>query len=276
MDKQTIRDQFAACVAQPDANIALDVAALLIAAESEPDLDIKRYLRYLDTTAARFKADFDHSTNSGASITSLNDFIYRTEGYSGNIKSYYEPRNSFLNHVINTHQGIPITLALIHICLGRRLQLPVHGISFPGHFLVRYGDDQRVIVDPFSGRVLSETDCRTLLKQIAGPSALLQPEYLEIATNKSILIRILDNLKQIFWHNQAWDESKACIERQLLLIPERQEFNVQLGAVYERQGKLGLAQHTYTMILEASVDPDIKVLASQRLIAMGTSKPIVH
>ncbi|MDA9285278.1 transglutaminase-like domain-containing protein [Pseudomonadales bacterium] len=276
MDKLTIRHLFATCVAQPDADIPLDRAALLIAAESEPDLDINQHLKYLDTTAARFEAALEPGVSSAIPITRLNEFIYRTEGFSGNIQNYYEPRNSFLNHVINTHQGIPITLALIHICLGRRLQLPVHGISFPGHFLVRYGDDQPVIIDPFSGRVLSETDCSTLLKQIAGPSAVLQPEYLEVATNKSILIRILDNLKQIFWHNQAWDESKACIERQLLLIPERQEFNVQLGAVYERQGKLGLAQHTYTMILEDCLDPDIKLLASQRLLAMGTSKPIIH
>jgi regulator of sirC expression with transglutaminase-like and TPR domain len=276
MDKYEIRHQFAAYVARPDADIALDMAALLIAAESEPDLDIDLYLDFLDQTAARFKADVDDRTHLDISVTSLNDFIYQAEGFSGNIKNYYEPRNSYLNHVINTHQGIPITLALIHICLGRRLQIPVHGISFPGHFLVRYGQEKQVIVDPFSGRVLSETDCSTLLKQIAGPRAVLRPEYFEVATNKSILIRILDNLKQIFWRSQAWDESKGCIERQLLLIPERQEFNVQLGAVYERQGRIDLAQHTYALVLEACQDPDIKILASKRLIAMGTSKPVIH
>ncbi|MFT6519730.1 MAG: regulator of sirC expression with transglutaminase-like and TPR domain, partial [Candidatus Azotimanducaceae bacterium] len=194
----------------------------------------------------------------------------------GNIKDYYEPRNSFLNHVINTHQGIPITLALIHLCLGSRLQIPVHGISFPGHFLVRYGHDQGVIVDPFSGRILSQTDCSTLLKQIAGPRAVIQADYFDTASNKSILIRILDNLKQIHWRNQDWEHSKACIERQLLLIPEQQEFNIQLGAIYERQGQLSMAQHTYTQVLEASQDQEIKSLASQRLLAMGTAKPIIH
>ncbi|MFT4719909.1 MAG: regulator of sirC expression with transglutaminase-like and TPR domain [Candidatus Azotimanducaceae bacterium] len=276
MDKYQIRDKFAAYVSGPDADIQLDVAALLIAAESEPNLDIDRYLLYLDETASRFEHQAGHATHLGVSVTSLNDFIYLSEGFGGNIKDYYEPRNSFLNHVINTHQGIPITLALIHLCLGSRLQIPVHGISFPGHFLVRYGHDQGVIVDPFSGRILSQTDCSTLLKQIAGPRAVIQADYFDTASNKSILIRILDNLKQIHWRNQDWEHSKACIERQLLLIPEQQEFNIQLGAIYERQGQLSMAQHTYTQVLEASQDQEIKSLASQRLLAMGTAKPIIH
>ncbi|MDP4598517.1 MAG: transglutaminase-like domain-containing protein [Pseudomonadales bacterium] len=276
MDKQHIRAQFAAHVSGADADIQLDLAALQIAAEAEPGLVISDYLDFLDKMAKRFEVDFDHATNLGVSITSLNEFIYRAEGFSGNIKNYYEPRNSYLNHVINTHEGIPITLALLHICLGRRLQLPVYGISFPGHFLVRYGHKKPVIVDPFSGRILSEADCATLLQQIAGPRALLRPEYFEVASNKSILIRMLDNLKQIFWRNQAWDDSKSCIERQLLLLPGQQEFNVQLGAVYEYQGKLSLAQHTYTQVLADCQDPDIKVLASQRLLALGTSKPTIH
>jgi regulator of sirC expression with transglutaminase-like and TPR domain len=141
---------------------------------------------------------------------------------------------------------------------------------------VRYGHDQGVIVDPFSGRILSQTDCGTLLKQIAGPRAVVQEDYFDIASNKSILIRMLDNLKQIHWRNHEWGDSEACIERQLLLIPEQQEFNIQLGAVYERQGKFSLAQHTYTQVLEDSQDQEITVLASQRLLAMGTSKPIIH
>lgn len=276
MKKQEIRDKFACCVTLPDAEIKLDLAALLIAAESEPDLDIDSYLLYLDETASRFEHHAGHANHLGVSVTSLNDFIYQTEGFGGNIKDYYEPRNSFLNHVINTHQGIPITLALIHLCLGSRLQIPVHGISFPGHFLVRYGHDQGVIVDPFSGRVLSQTDCSTLLKQIAGSRAVMQADYFDIASNRSILIRMLDNLKQIHWRNHEWDDSEACIERQLLLIPEQEEFNIQLGAVYERQGKLSLAQNTYTQVLENSRDQEIKLLASQRLLAMGTSKPIIH
>jgi regulator of sirC expression with transglutaminase-like and TPR domain len=276
MNKDQIRDRFACCAALPDAEIQLDLAALLIAAESEPDLDIDSYLLYLDDTASRFENQPRHATHIGVSVTSLNDFIYQSEGFGGNIKDYYEPRNSFLNHVINTHQGIPITLALIHLCLGSRLQIPVHGISFPGHFLVRYGHDQGVIVDPFSGRILSQTDCSTLLKQIAGPRAVVQENYFDVASNKSILIRMLDNLKQIHWRNHEWDDSEACIERQLLLLPEQQEFNIQLGAVYERQGKLSLAQLTYTKVLEDSQDQEIKLLASQRLLAMGTSKPIIH
>ena len=102
--------------------------------------------------------------------------------------------------MLETRTGIPITLALVHIALGSRLNIPVAGINFPGHFLVKYGDKpNELIVDPFSGRILSEPDCGTLLKQLAGPNAVLKPHYLEIARNKDILIRVLDNLKKIFW-----------------------------------------------------------------------------
>ena len=179
--------------------------------------------------------------------------------------------------MIDTRNGIPITLALIHICIGRRLGLPVAGISFPGHFLVSYGYEQRVIVDPFGGRILSEADCGNLLRQIAGPRAIMQPEYFEAASNRSILLRILDNLKQIFWHNKDWEQSRSCIERQLLLIPEQTEYNIQLGAVFEMQGNPQAAELTYIRVLENAADDRIRELASKRLMALSAgSRPVIH
>lgn len=164
----------------------------------------------------------------------------------------------------------------MHIAIGQRLGLPVSGINFPGHFLVKYGEDKHLIIDPFSGRFLSEPDCATLLKQIAGPRAVIQPHYFDTADNKSILLRVLDNLKQIFWRQRAWENSKACIESQLLLRPGQAEFNVQLGAIYEMQGKVQLAQHTYSRVLQVSDDEQLKHLASQRLLALEASPPTIH
>lgn len=276
MNKAEIRERFAALAALPDGDIRLDEAALLIAAEFDEDFNIKSYLKRLDKLAHRFETVYDDTTSLGISISSLNDFIHREEGFSGNVRSYYAPENSYLNRVIDTRYGIPITLALVHIAIGQRLELAVSGINFPGHFLVKYGNEKHLIVDPFSGRVLSEPDCATLLKQIAGPRAVMQPHYFDTADNKSILLRVLDNLKQIFWRQRAWQDSKTCIEGQLLLRPGQNEFNVQLGAVYEMQGKVQLAQHTYTTVLQVSEDEQLKHLASQRLLALEASSPTIH
>ncbi len=276
MQKEEVRAQFGALAVQKDEDIALDYAALLIAAETDDAFDLDAYLVTLDQLANKFEQVFDATTSLGVSVSSLNDFIHREEGFSGNVKHYYAPENSYLNRVIDSRYGIPITLAIIHIALGARLKLPVHGVNFPGHFLVRYGDDRPLFVDPFTGRFLSETDCATLLRQVAGSRTRMQPHYLESAGNKAILIRVLDNLKQIFWRSKSWDESESCIERQLLLRPEQEEFTIQLGAIYEMQGKVSLARDTYTQALQASEDDQIKNMASKRLLALEGSPPTIH
>ncbi|XOV87540.1 MAG: SirB1 family protein [Pseudomonadota bacterium] len=276
MNQQDIRQRFAELASLAASEVPLDEAALLIAAETDEPFDIAGSLAALDRMAERFETVFDRTTTLGVSVASLNDFIHREEGFAGSIHNYYAPENSYLNRVIETHYGIPITLALIHITMGARLNLPVRGINFPGHFLVRYGDEKHMIVDPFTGRLLSETDCATLLKQIAGPRAVVQPEYFDPADNKSVLLRVLDNLKQIFWRNKAWDESEKCIERQLLLRPTQHEFSIQLGAVYEMQGKTLMAQHTYTRVLQITSDEQIRTLASKRLLSLESRSRVVH
>jgi len=275
MDKQT-RSRFAALAALPDDEIRLDEAALLIAAETEDNIDTSLYLKALDLLAKKFEKNSDARSNLGISVNSLIDFIHVEEGFSGNIKNYYDPCNSYLNRVIDSRHGIPITLALVHIALGSRLGISVKGINFPGHFLIRYGSEKQVIVDPFSGRILSKPDCSNLLRQIAGPKATLQDDYFETASNKDVLIRILDNLKQIFWREKSWDESKACIDRQLLLLPNRGEFNVQLGAVHEMQGNVTLAKLTYLGVLQDSEDENLRGVAGKRLLALESKPTLLH
>ncbi len=276
MRAKEARERFEIAVSRQDEDIRLDESMLLIAAESNSSVGVKNYLDMLDSLAKKYELSINRQSSLGVSASALSEFIHQTEGFSGNVTNYYAPENSYLNHVLDVRQGIPISLALIHICLGKRLGIPVRGINFPGHFLVRYGSEEHVIVDPFSGRILSEPDCATLLRQIAGPRATIQPNYFEAATNRSILIRVLDNLKQIFWKNKAWDESKACIERQLLLLPNQSEFNIQLGAIYEMKGEIPLAQDTYTRVLQECEDEQLTQVASKRLLAMGSVNKTVH
>ncbi len=271
-----VRTRFAEMAALPDEEIRLDEAALLIAAETESGIDIPYYLGALDTLAATFEEEVDSTRGMGVTVNSLIEFIHIREGFSGNVRHFFDPENSYLNRVIDTRTGIPISLALIHIALGSRLQLPVSGINFPGHFLVRYGTRKQVIVDPFTGRILGRPDCSNLLRQIAGPKAVLRDEYFQTAGNKDILIRILDNLKQIYWRQKSWDESKSCLTRQLLLLPNRAEFNIQLGAIYEMQGEHDLAQHVYVNVLRETQDDQIREVAGKRLLAMESRPATVH
>lgn len=274
MSQENTRARFTAIAANEDDAIALDEAALVIAAETDENVDVEKSQRMLDQLAERFETGYQGASEFGVSVTQLVDFIHSHEGYSGNVRDYYDPANSYLNRVLEYKVGIPITLAIVHIALGQRLQIPVHGVNFPGHFLVKYGNENRLLIDPFSGRILSEPDCAVLLKQIAGPKATLRPHYFDIASNRDILLRVLDNLKQIFWRNKDWDESRKCIERQQLLKPKEDEYAVQLGAVYEMQGNLNLAQLTYTGVVQQSEDQKVKELASKRLLALGSNRTV--
>ena len=272
-----IRQKFAELSTLPDSQINIDEAALLIAAEDEDQIDVhsavKHYLAELDHYADSFNS---FRKGNEAPVTSLVNYIHGELSFSGNISDYYDPANSYLNRVIENRRGIPISLALIHLTIGSRLDLPVCGISFPGHFLVKYKTSEEIIVDPFSGRKLSPADCQTLLRQIAGPKANLKKEYFDEAGPRHILIRMLDNLKQIFWREKRWDKSKACLDRQLLLLPDRDEFTIQLGAVYEMQGDKSLAQHTYTQVLQMASDKKVKDLAAKRLLALEGPPPLLH
>ncbi len=271
------RIRFESIAVLADDKINLDEAALVIAAEFQMDIDIEISLQTLSTLARDFETSFNPTAGLGVSVAGLIDFIHSNKGFCGNVKDYFNPQNSFLNRVLETRSGIPISLALVHISLGQRLGIPVNGINFPNHFLVRYGDKpDQFIVDPLTGRILSEADCATLLKQTAGPKAFIRPHYFDIADNKDILVRILDNLKTIFWRKKSWNDSKACIENQILLRPDHEKFSVQLGAVYEMQGNIHLAQVTYRKFLQESENEHLRNLASNRLLAMHGSSPTIH
>ena len=270
------RARFEIIARMADKDIALDEAALVIASETQENLDVAAFVRRLDALAKKFETSTDRNTEFGISVASLIDFIHESEGFRGNDRDNFDPNDCYLNRVIETRQGTAISLALVHITLGQRLNIPVRGINFPGHFLIRYGGEPHLVIDPFSGRFLSEPDCATMLKQIAGPKAVLQQHYFDLASNKDILVRILENLKNIFWRRKSWDESKLCIERQQLLRPQDEGFSVQLGAVYEMQGNRHLAQHTYTVAVQEGKDEHWKNMASKRLLAMHGSNPIVH
>ncbi len=208
----TARRQFTDIMAGPDDQVDLAQAALLIACEEYPDLDVARYLRRLDTlgraVTARLGGDGDQ-----AAVRALNGLLFDEEGFRGNVEDYYDPRNSFLNDVIDRRTGIPITLSTLYIEVGRRAGLPVDGIGLPGHFIVRVGE---TLVDPFhGGAILSAEDCQKRLDRIYGGRVKLDDTMLAPCERKTILSRTLRNLKAIY--TKAEDVTRALNVVELLL-----------------------------------------------------------
>jgi regulator of sirC expression with transglutaminase-like and TPR domain len=219
MRDPTPREQFAALVQRDEADIDLAEAALLIAAEAYPGLDVARHLAALDALADAAEPRLGGATSDLERARVLIHFLAAEQRFSGNHDDYYDVRNSFLNDVLERRTGIPITLALVYIEVGRRLGLPMVGVGFPGHFLVKLAGGEDVVIDPFFGRILDERACAERLRTVAGQKATYDRRLLRAATAKEILVRMLRNLKQIYLQAREFEPALACSERILLVAP---------------------------------------------------------
>lgn len=215
------RDEFARIARLPDAEIDLAEAALWIAAEEYRELDVPAYLARLDTWAESLRPEWPADAPLVLRAERLLRFLVQERKLRGNADAYYDPRNSYLNEVLDRGLGIPITLCIVHIAFGRRLGLDVHGICFPGHFLAKYRSGaQEVVIDAFAGVLLSRADCQKRLDKLTGGATPLDPAvHLAAATHAEILVRVLTNLKQIFLARGDLEGALSCSDRILLLVP---------------------------------------------------------
>ncbi len=246
------RSRFAALVARPEAELPLAEAALLIAAEEYPQLPPGSYLRRLEQLAERVRDRLSDETAPLVLLQELSRVLFQEEGFRGNAEDYYDPRNSFLNDVLDRRLGIPITLSVVYLEVGWRLGLPLEGVNFPGHFLVRYeGEALRILVDPFQGGELRfEGDAQALLDRVYGGSVPLQPEYLRPADRKDILARILANLKGIYLNAHEDARALAAVERLQLLRPNEPEELRDRGMILARMGRAVEAREELQRYLE--------------------------
>ena len=180
-----------------EASLPLAEAALLLAIEIGEDTSIQPYLDKINSLAEDFSL-YRRATSDITCAKAMISFFYKETGFAGNKSNYYDPANSYLNKVIDNRVGIPISLAILQMSIGAKLDIAVEGIGFPGHFLVRYKEDGGSLVDPFFGRELSTHDCKILLRQISGGRLELDNTHLRVATKREILVRLIDNLKSIF------------------------------------------------------------------------------
>jgi regulator of sirC expression with transglutaminase-like and TPR domain len=182
------RERFVAAVNQPPDELPLDIAALCIAAHAHPGLDVDEWSARLDDLAARSGAtDFDR----------LAVFLFERECFAGNLDHYDDPENSFLDSVIDRRLGIPITLSVLMIAVGRRLGVDVRGVGMPGHFLVLDGARGDVWCDPFHGGArLDVSGCRRRFDLVYGGAMPFQPSFLAPTAPQAIVARMLANLER--------------------------------------------------------------------------------
>ncbi len=229
--------RFRDAVAPERVKIDLAEAALLCAQDTYPDLDIRSQLDTLEALAAKLRNRLPADFSVTHRLVALNNYLFSELGFSGNADSYYDPRNSFLNDVIERKTGIPITLSILYLEIGQRLGLKLKGVSFPGHFLVKVRvSGGELVLDPFAGgRSLSEEDLRERLAQFTGPNAakdLPLEDFLETATPRQILARLLRNLKGIYLEAKEFDKALAVMNRLVILLPEVPEERRDRGVVY--------------------------------------------
>ena len=223
----------------PESDADLAEAALLLAQEEYPQLDVDAYLRRLDEMARAVRDTLPANAPAAEIILALNRYLFQEEGFDGDAANFYDPRNSFINQVLERKIGIPITLSIIYIEIGQRLGLPLQGVSFPGHFLVKFSvESGEIVLDPFSGGVsLGRDELEQQLAQTQGDKESAKiplEEWLVTATKKDILVRMLRNLKVIYAHADQLEKTLSVINRILLIAPELAEEVRDRGMVYRQ------------------------------------------
>lgn len=207
-------------MSRADEQVDLAEAALLIAAEEYPELRVGLYLQRLEEMGARAREQVPEHEPLAVRLQALNRYLFAQEGFRGNAADYYDPRNSFLNDVIDRKVGIPIALSALYIEIGRRSGLAASGVSFPGHFLVKAGDQHdELLVDPFhGGALLTAEDCQRRLDRVYAGKLQLEAAMLAAVGPRQILTRMLRNLKAIYVRRE--DEARVLYVLELLLILE--------------------------------------------------------
>lgn len=259
MKASAARGAFCELAAAADDDIDVAYGSLLIAAEEYPDCPIESYLARLDAISERAAKLLADSQDGNEAINRLNRYLFHDEGFRGNQAEYYDPRNCFLNEVLDRRLGIPISLAVIYVALGDRIGLPLEGINFPGHFLVKHLDlrsAEQIIIDPFFGEMLSPAQCGERLKTMLGDDSIFDESYLRPASHKQILGRLLTNLKYIYVERCDYQKALNCCERLLVLCPQSPLEIRERGMIYERLECFRAASVDYEKFLElAPEDP---------------------
>lgn len=232
--------------------INLPRAALCFAQEiGYPALDIEHYLRQLDELAVAASPIVCVHADLLSRVVSLAQFLFEGVGFQGNAAEYTDPRNSYLNEVLDRRLGIPISLSVIFLAVAERLEIPAQGVGLPGHFIVSApGENGPLFLDPFhAGRQISVIDCARLVELSTGYSGAFQIEWLRPVTAGEILARMLYNLRNVYIQQDKWRMAQPAVERLQMLQPENPDHLRDLGTIHRQNGSLRLAIDYYQRYL---------------------------
>lgn len=261
-------DYFSSLVKEDD-SIPLFEAALAIAQDVDPHLDLAATQAEVDTLAATLQRRLAPDASSIQKLRLLNHFFYRELGFAGNVNNYYDPDNSYLHRVIDTRRGIPISLAVLYMELAQQIGLNIKGISFPGHFLMKLSVQAgEIVLDPFNGASLSREELEERLEPFFEQEDISEVTplsyYLQAADSRQILVRMLRNLKMLFIEHERWQRVLGVQQRLIILLPddivERKERGLAYANLDCPQAAL---QDLEAYLAERPYAPDANILRSK-------------
>src|SRR5688572_27466357 len=257
-----------------DDELPLLDTALLIARDEYPDLDAAGYAAQVETYAEALRPQLDRDIDLPARLTAINRYLFEEVGFAGNNVQYDDPRNSYLNQVVDRKLGIPISLAVIQIEVTRRLGMPLDGISFPGHFLVRLPvDDGILVMDPFNkGRPVSAEELKERASPHLGGRAPDDVQLIEIlapASHRTILARMLRNLNGLYLEQEDWERVARTSDRLLKISPDTPDAFRDRGLAYRELGHAQGAREDLGRYLQLAPQGDDAERVRTLLIELG-------
>lgn len=263
--------EYFATLVQSDEHLPLLEAAACIAQDEYPELDIQQLLADVDQLISRLRRRMREDMSEVQRLQVLNRFFYGDLGFGGNLNNFYDPENSYINDVLRTRRGIPISLALVWMELAQGIGLQVHGVGFPGHFLVKVSvSEGLVVLDPMTGQSLTRellSERLVPFRQRMGASGDDEAPlglFLQAATARDILARMLRNLKEIHLSQKDAVRQLAVLDRLLVLFPDAWSERRDRGLVHAQQGHTQQAlADLEAYVAHADQQPDKAEMASQ-------------
>lgn len=239
------RQRFIELTHRPEPQLDLVEASLVIALEEYPALDIDGYLRRVDIWSDAIRERVEGSRDINRVVEEINRLLFEEEGFHGEAADYFDPRNTFLNEVLDRHAGLPLALSIVYLEISRRLGIDMSGVALPGRFLVKVcGEWGTIFIDPFDeGRVLTTAECQKILDDVYGGGVRLREHHLRSSSRREIVGRVLAHLKSMYLSSNDLSRAIGSVDR-LLLLDERDSFELR------DRGLVSMQLHRYDEAVE--------------------------
>jgi regulator of sirC expression with transglutaminase-like and TPR domain len=262
----------------PDGSVRLAEAALWIATTEYAALDVGAWLRRLDALGAAAAREVAPDAGADEAAAALGRLLFEREGFRGNAEEYYDPRNSFLNDVLERRLGIPITLSVVYLDVAAAAGVTAHGVGLPGHFIVRVQRaGQARLVDPFhGGTLLGESDCHALVRRMLGREVPFDPAWLRPVTTVEIVARMLTNLKAVHVAAGHWPRALRIADCLVALRPDALGEVRDRGTVHARLGDPRAAIRDWERYLRGAPEASDAAEVRQQLRALRQSLAVLN